>query len=190
MVDPGATAPEMVAALQADDLSVQAIILTHAHLDHVEGIPDVRAAFPDLPIFLHGADRPLYDAVQAQAAMFGLSVRELPAPTDVLEHGQVLGFGTCSLEIRHAPGHAPGHVILVSEPDGVAVVADVVFRGSIGRTDLPGGNFQQLIESIREQVLTLPGETRLLTGHGPETTVELERTTNPFLIPHYGGDLA
>jgi glyoxylase-like metal-dependent hydrolase (beta-lactamase superfamily II) len=180
----------MVAAIQADGLEPQAIVLTHAHLDHVEGVPDVRAAFPDLPIFLHPADGPLYDAVQGQAAMFGLSVRDLPPVTDPLSHGQVLGFGTCSLEVRHAPGHAPGHVILVSHRDGVAVVADVVFRGSIGRTDLPGGNFQQLIEAIREQVLTLPGDTRLLTGHGPETTVDLERTTNPFLIPHYGGDLA
>jgi len=189
VVDPGATAPEMAEAVVTGRLKVETLVLTHAHLDHVEGIPDIRAVC-DAPILLHADDRGLYDAVQAQAAMFGLQVRPLPAPDGELIPGETLRFGNCSFEIRHAPGHAPGHVMLVSHEEELALVADVVFRGSIGRTDLPGGDFQTLIESIRREVLTLPDSFRLLPGHGPETTVGVERTTNPFLIPHYGGDFA
>ena len=92
--------------------------------------------------------------------------------------------------MRHAPGHAPGHVILYAPEAGAAFVGDVIFQGSIGRSDLPGGDFRTLMRSIHEQVLTLPDDTRLLSGHGPETTVSRERRTNPFLIPHYGGELA
>jgi hydroxyacylglutathione hydrolase len=189
VVDPGATAPSMARSIGDEGLEVQAVVLTHAHLDHVEGIPDIRSV-TDAPILLHPDDRQLYDAVQAQAAAFGLRVRPLPEPDGELLHGQLLRFGSCSFEVRHAPGHSPGHVILVSQDEGLALVADVVFQGSIGRTDLPGGDFRTLIDSIRREVLSLPDDTRLLTGHGGETRVGIERRTNPFLIPHYRGDMA
>ena len=114
----------------------------------------------------------------------------VPPADRELAHGQRIAFGGCTFEIRHAPGHSPGHVILYAAADGLALVGDVVFAGSIGRTDLPGGDFRTLIASIRREVFTLPPATRLLSGHGKETTVEWEARHNPFLIPHYGGDLA
>lgn len=189
-VDPGGGAGELVRAVQSEELSLEAIFLTHAHLDHVEGVSTVRDAFPDVPIWLHPDDLSLYRGVQRQAAMFGLSAEPQPEPTDEIVPGEPLRFGSCAFEVRFTPGHAPGHVILVSHDDGLALVGDVVFQGSIGRSDLPGGDMQTLMKSIREHVLTLPDETRLYPGHGPPTTVGQERTTNPFLVPHYGGELA
>ena len=188
-VDPGSGAPALVADVEAQGLTLEAILLTHAHLDHIEGINDVRAFAPDIPIWLHPDDLPLYHGVQRQAAMFGLRAEAQPEPTHEIVPGEPFEFGSCSFEVRFTPGHAPGHVIFVSEENGVALVGDVVFQGSIGRTDLPGGDFQTLMASIRGQVLTLPDETVLYTGHGPATTVGQERSTNPFLVPHYGGQL-
>lgn len=190
LVDPGAGAPELLAALDAHGDRLQAIVLTHAHVDHVEGIPAVRARYPEVPIHLHEADLPLYERAEAQAAAFGLRMESLPAPTHALEAGVPFTLGECDLEVRFTPGHAPGHVILVSEPAGFALVGDVVFLASIGRTDLPGGHLPSLMTSIREQVLTLPDEMRLLPGHGPETTVGHERRHNPFLVPQYRGHFA
>lgn len=189
-VDPGAGAPDLVAAIHEAGADLVAILLTHAHLDHIEGVATVRAAFPDVPIWLHPDDRGLYDGVQRQAAMFGLRTAEQPPPTDELVPGTDFVFGDCALEVRFAPGHAPGHVIFVHHPSRTGLVGDVVFQGSIGRTDLPGGDFRTLIESIRDTVLTLEDDYVLYPGHGPHTTVGHERVTNPFLVPHYGGELA
>lgn len=187
VVDPGAAAGSMVERIRAQGLELEAIVLTHAHLDHIEGVPVVREAL-EAPIWLHPDDRPLYDQASAQAAAFGVSLPgDLPAPDRELRPGEPFRFGNQELEVRFTPGHAPGHVILYSAAAGLALVGDVVFAGSIGRTDLPGGNFQQLMTSIREHVLTLPEETRLLTGHGPETTVARERRENPFLVTPEGG---
>lgn len=189
-VDPGAGALQMVHAIRTDGLDLQAILLTHAHLDHIEGVSDVRAVAPEVPIWLHPDDLGLYRGVMRQAAMFGLRTEEQPEPTDELFAGQRYEFGGCALDVRFTPGHAPGHVIFVSEEHGAALVGDVVFQGSIGRTDLPGGDFQTLMKSIRDEILSLPDETVLYTGHGPPTTVGHERVGNPFLVPHYGGELA
>jgi len=188
-IDPGAGAARMVAVLQEEGAHLDAVLLTHAHLDHVEGLARLRRHSP-APIWLHPADRPLYDGVAQQAVAFGLEVEALPPVDHEFAHGQTFAFGSCNLEVRFTPGHAPGHVILYAPEAETAFVGDVVFQGSIGRTDLPGGDFRQLIASIREQVLTLPDDTLLLSGHGPATTVAHERRTNPFLVPHYGGELA
>ena len=188
-VDPGSGAPALVQAVEADGLDLQAILLTHAHLDHIEGVRAVRAFGPDLPIWLHPEDLGLYQGVQRQAAMFGWRADPQPEPTHEIVPGTPIPFGDTEFAVRFAPGHAPGHVIFVSEPDGLALVGDVVFQGSIGRTDLPGGDFRTLMASIRREVLTLPDDTRLLTGHGPETTVGFERRGNPFLVPQYGGEM-
>jgi glyoxylase-like metal-dependent hydrolase (beta-lactamase superfamily II) len=189
IVDPGGQHAALRTALAGLGLETAAILLTHAHIDHVEGVPAIHEA-TGAPIWLHPADRPLYDRAAQQAAMFGLRVGALPEPEHELRHGQVLDLAGLGLEVRHVPGHSPGHVILYIAEAGAAMVGDVIFQGSIGRTDLPGGDFAQLIRNIREQVFSLPAETELYTGHGPSTTVGHEQMTNPFLIPQYGGGLA
>lgn len=185
-IDPGGEAEAMASALESGGDPLRAIILTHAHLDHIEGVATLAERVP-APIHLHPADRPLYDAAAQQAAMFGHRIRTPPPPDQAIEPGRDLVLGDCRLEVRHAPGHSPGHVILYSDAARLAFVGDVVFAGSIGRTDLPGGSYPQLMASIKEQVLTLPDETRLYAGHGPVTTVERERVGNPFLAPDHPG---
>jgi glyoxylase-like metal-dependent hydrolase (beta-lactamase superfamily II) len=189
-VDPGAASQGMVDQVRQDGLDLRHIFLTHAHLDHVEGLHRVHDAAPDAPIWLHPKDRELFDALAQQAQAFGMPFAEQPEPTEAFDHGQRISFGDCAFQVRFAPGHAPGHVILVAEEHGLALVGDVIFERSIGRTDLPGGDFYTLMDSIRQQVLTLPDEMVLYTGHGPTTTVGDERMGNPFLIGQYGGELA
>jgi hydroxyacylglutathione hydrolase len=188
-IDPGNSVAAMERFLAGEGLTVEAILLTHAHLDHVEGVAAMARA-TGAPIHLHPADRPLYDRVAQQALQFGLQVQVPPAPDHELHHGQSLVVGGVAYDVRHVPGHSPGHVLLHVADAGVAFVGDVVFQGSIGRTDLPGGDYAQLMDSIRDHVLTLPDGTELYPGHGPATTVDHERVTNPFLIPHYGGGIA
>ena len=189
IVDPGAEADDMVAAVEAGAGELTAILLTHAHLDHVEGLGVIRD-YTSAPTYLHPADREMFDNLPAQAAMFGLSSPQLAPPEREFEDGETLLFGESGFKVIHTPGHSLGHVILHALDDGLALVGDLVFAGSVGRTDLPGGDYQALFRSIREHVLTMPDDTRLFTGHGPPTTVGHERTTNPFLIPSYGGELA
>jgi len=185
LVDPGAAAPEALRFAERQGLRIVALLLTHAHLDHIEGVPAATAA-TGAPLYLHPADAPLYEAAAEQAAAFGLPAPPpLPTPDEALAHGQRLVFGPLTFEVRHLPGHAPGHVVFVA--DGFALVGDTVFRGSIGRTDLPGGDLPTLVDGIRRQLFTLPDATVLHPGHGPETTVGWERRTNPFLVPQYGG---
>lgn len=188
-IDPGAAAETMADTLSAEGLWLEAVLLTHAHIDHIEGVaPLVRRT--GAPVHLHVADAPFYRGVGVQASQFGMEIEEPPPVDRALEHGQVLELAGLMFQVRHVPGHSPGHVVLYIEDAGVAFSGDVVFQGSIGRTDLPGGNFTQLISGIRQQVLTLPEDTTLYTGHGPDTTVGHERATNPFLVPQYGGGLA
>jgi hydroxyacylglutathione hydrolase len=187
LVDPGAAAGAALDAAEAAGVRIERIVLTHAHLDHVEGLPLARERTA-APVYLHPDDRPLFEAAPVQAQWFGMRMAPLAPPERTLDEGEPVRFGECVLEVRLAPGHAPGHVILVGE--GVALVGDVVFAGSIGRTDLPGGDLATLMRSIRERVLTLPDETVLHTGHGPDTTVGHERRTNPFITGVYGGGFA
>lgn len=188
-IDPGGEALAMADALERAGEPLTAILLTHAHLDHFEGVATLAERVP-APIHLHPADRPLYDAAAQQGAMFGHAFRTPPPPDAELAGGTTFTFGACALEVRHVPGHSPGHVLFYSAEAGAAFVGDVVFQDSIGRTDLPGGDATQLLRSIREQVLTLPEETTLFCGHGPTTTVGRERRHNPFLSPGFGGDRA
>jgi glyoxylase-like metal-dependent hydrolase (beta-lactamase superfamily II) len=181
-VDPGGGTPALLRTVVEEGWTLDSILLTHAHLDHVDGIPRLREHDPDLPVYLHPLDRPVYDAVPQQASLFGLPVPVLPSETRDLVPGSVVEVGDVELQVRFAPGHAPGHVILVCEAEDVALVGDVIFRGSIGRTDLPGGDTTTLMDSIRDRILTLPDPTRLFPGHGPDTTVSLERRSNPFVL--------
>jgi hydroxyacylglutathione hydrolase len=187
--DPGGDVPALLQVLQQHRLKLAAILLTHAHLDHVEGVAHlVRAT--GAPVHLHPADRFLYDNAARQGQQFGIRV-DAPPPVDhALEDGQQLEVAGVTFDVRHVPGHSPGHVMFHAADAKCAFVGDVVFQGSIGRTDLPGGDYATLIRAIRDHVLTLPDDTLLYTGHGPATTPGHERATNPFLAPQYGGGLA
>ncbi|TFG66889.1 MAG: MBL fold metallo-hydrolase [Gemmatimonadales bacterium] len=179
VIDPGADPERILARLTDWGGGVSAILLTHAHLDHVGAVAELARA-TGAPIYLHPADRFLYDAVADQGRMFGIFVEQPPVPDEELSDGQVLEFGGIKLSVRYAPGHSPGGVVFVG-PD-VAFVGDCVFAGSIGRTDLAGGDMRTLLTSIKQRILTLPASTVLYSGHGPATTVEREARSNPFLI--------
>lgn len=178
LIDPGEEAELFLRRLATERLALEAVWLTHAHVDHVLGVGRVLAAHP-VPLYLHPADRPLYDGLPEQAGWFGLEAEAPPPPDHDLADGQRLTLGGLVFEVLHVPGHTPGHVVFVGH--GVALVGDVLFAGSIGRTDLPGGETQTLLASIRERLLPLPEETIVYPGHGPETTIGHERRTNPFL---------
>ncbi len=183
LVDPGDEPERLLAAAAAEGATIESIVLTHAHIDHVGGVAGAKRS-TGAPVYLHSLDRGLYGAAAIQAHSFGLDIETPPDPDGELREGQSLAVGTATLEVRHTPGHSPGHVCLVG--DGFAIVGDCVFAGSIGRTDLPGGDYRTLIESIEQKLLTLPDEAILYCGHGPATTVGRERNTNPFLTGSLG----
>lgn len=167
-----------LAAAAERNRRIAGIWLTHAHLDHILGVAEIHAA-TGAPIHLHPADRALYDELPQQGLWLGLRLARPPAPQYQLQHGQELRLGDTAVLVRHAPGHSPGHVCFVVP--GAVLCGDVLFEGSIGRTDLPGGDYDTLMESIRRELLGLPDETRVYPGHGAATTIGRERRTNPFL---------
>lgn len=178
VIDPGEQAGLILHKLRASGATPVGIWLTHAHIDHVLGVPEL-AAETGAPVYLHPDDRELYDAVPDQASWFGLTAEPLPPPDRELAAGERLTVGGLGFTVRHAPGHSPGHVVFAGH--GAVFGGDVLFQGSIGRTDLPGGDFDTLIGSIERELLVLPDSTIVYTGHGPATTVGAERRTNPFL---------
>jgi glyoxylase-like metal-dependent hydrolase (beta-lactamase superfamily II) len=184
IVDPGAAVGEILETVKQLDLRISSIVITHAHVDHVEGLARAKRETA-AAIYLHKDAAEQYAMAPEQAKWFGLEMEALPPVDHYIGEDDLVTFGGCALRVRNAPGHAPGHVILIG--DGVAMVGDCIFAGSIGRTDLPGGDLKTLMRSIRKQILTLPNETVLYSGHGPETTVGHERATNQFLRPDFGG---
>lgn len=182
VVDPGAEADRILSAVEAWDAELEAVLLTHGHMDHVGAVAEV-VERTGAPVHLHPADRDLYDRASEHAASFGLRIPPPPPPDHELEHGTTIRAAGLEWGVRHAPGHSPGGVVLTAGGD--AFVGDCVFQGSIGRVDLPGGDGDTLLATIREQVLSLPRGTRLWPGHGPETTVEREASSNPFLTGQF-----
>jgi hydroxyacylglutathione hydrolase len=178
VIDPGADAPRIAAALS--ELRPVAIWLTHAHFDHLGAVADLRETH-DVPVLLHPADAPLYEGTAQQAAWFGMRVRAPGVVPVDLHDGERLALGDHVFTVLHTPGHAPGHVAFHDAAAGVLFGGDALFRGSIGRTDLPYCDPAALDRSLRERLLTLPDATRVLPGHGDETTIGHERRTNPFL---------
>ena len=178
VIDPGEEAGLIAHKVADAGVKPVAIWLTHAHIDHVLGVPRLKAD-TGAPVYLHPGDRVLYDHVPEQASAFGMRAAPLPPPDRALAHGDRLRVGALEFRVRHAPGHSPGSVVF--EGHGMAFAGDVLFQGSIGRTDLPGGDFETLLKSIERELLTLPDSTIVYCGHGPETTVGRERRANPFL---------
>lgn len=184
VVDPGAEAVRILERVAATGLDVAMVLHTHGHVDHAAGTAHLLELLGrPVPVGLHRGELELYRNLPVQAAMFGLQSAPPPEPTLWLEHGQRLELGGLTLEVRHTPGHSPGGVsfLVNGGPERVVVVGDVLFSGSIGRTDLWGGSFPLLERSIREQLYSLPDDTRVVCGHGPDTTVGAERRSNPFV---------
>ena len=154
---------------------------THAHFDHIGGAAAIADALNPLPLVaLHPNDHVLWRAAGG-GPLFGFNIDPGPEPTIDLYHRQILRLGRVQIEVRFTPGHTPGHCIFYAAQQGVCFSGDLIFGGSVGRTDLPGGDFDALEKSIREQVYTMPPATRLLSGHGPETSVATEKASNPFV---------
>ena len=184
VIDPGAEAPRIMERIERSGLEPSLILHTHGHLDHAGGTAELAKLLgPGVPVGLHRDELELYRNLAMQGRMFGLEAATPPEPTLLLAHGDRLGLGGLVLEVRHTPGHSPGGVCFVVHGAGepTVIVGDVLFAGSIGRTDLFGGSFPILERSIREQLYTLPDETRVVCGHGPDTTIGRERRSNPFV---------
>ena len=197
IVDPGDEVDELLAAAERHRLDIKAILLTHAHLDHVTGVARAKQAL-GVPVWLHRDDNFLYERVVQQGQMFGLPVDPQP-PIDHFYHGEgPLRFGRYEVRVLHTPGHCPGGVCLAISKDTkeakeakdtkdtkelpTLIVGDTLFAGSIGRTDLPGGDMETLLRSIREVLFSFPDDCVVWSGHGEPTTIGREKRTNPFLI--------
>jgi glyoxylase-like metal-dependent hydrolase (beta-lactamase superfamily II) len=180
-IDPADSGEIIVREAQARRWQIEQIWLTHAHFDHLAGVSGIINNASHSPVIaLHPDDKPLW-RMGGGAALFGMDIDPGPEPEVDLKHGQKLKVGQMTFEVRHTPGHTPGHVVFYCSAEQLVFSGDVIFQNSIGRTDLPGGDYATLIASIRDQILSLPDETRLLSGHGPETTVGVERRMNPFI---------
>jgi glyoxylase-like metal-dependent hydrolase (beta-lactamase superfamily II) len=184
MIDPGDEVDELLAVAAAQSLQIRSVLLTHAHVDHVTGVATVKRAV-DAPVYLHRNDQFLYDRAPQQAAFFGLTCEPLPPIDEYYDLDRPLSFGEYEVMVHHTPGHCPGGVCLAiglrGEPKGDLFVGDTLFAGSIGRTDLPGGDYPTLIRSITGVLFAFGDDARVYSGHGPQTTIGQERRTNPFL---------
>jgi hydroxyacylglutathione hydrolase len=183
LIDPGDEVPQLLETVSRQALRVKYILLTHAHIDHITGVGAAKAAL-NIPVWLHRGDLFLYEGLLEQGRMFGIRT-EPPPPVDAFfEAGQPLTFGRYVVDVLWTPGHCPGGVCLAIGPPGDAArelfVGDTLFAGSVGRTDLPGGDPDRLIRSIREVLFRFPDETVVHAGHGPDTTIGKERKDNPF----------
>jgi hydroxyacylglutathione hydrolase len=188
VIDPGDEVEELLEAVRQHRLDVKYILLTHAHLDHVTGVAAAKAAL-GVQVGLHRADNFLYEGVVQQGMMFGLQVDPQPKIDFFYEENQQIPFGNYVVTVRHTPGHCPGGVCLAlsdprdaNRPAAALFVGDTLFAGSIGRTDLPGGDMATLLRSIREVLFSFPDDTPVYSGHGEPTTVGREKRTNPFLV--------
>jgi glyoxylase-like metal-dependent hydrolase (beta-lactamase superfamily II) len=188
VVDPGDEVERILEVLQKHQLRVLAIVNTHAHIDHVGGLKKVHEA-TKAPVLMHAGDLDLYKAMETQAAWIGMKTPELVRVDELLEEGREIRWGKLNARVLHTPGHTPGSVCLHlppgAEPDGAAagrlIAGDTLFAGSIGRTDLWGGSWEQILRSLHTKLLALPDETLVYPGHGPATTIGRERECNPFL---------
>ena len=182
VVDAGDEAARILDAVKRNEVDVKMIVNTHAHIDHVAALPEVHAAL-EVPVLMCEKDMPVYDGVEQAAAMFGLPAPGTVAIDKFIGEGDTIEFGELKADILEAPGHSPGSVLLLfnGETPPVGIAGDVLFNGSIGRTDLPYGDHDVMMASLRDKIMPLPDDMVVYSGHGPKTAVGYEKKTNPFL---------
>lgn len=185
-VDPGGNVEQLIKAAKDNHVEIEKIILTHGHLDHVGGTTAIASHFSVPIIGPHKGDKFWLDGLMQQSQMFGFPPASPFEPTQWLNDNDTISVGTLTLEVLHCPGHTPGHVALVERSSNRIIVGDIIFAGSIGRTDFPQGNQQQLIDSIKRKILSLPEDMMIYPGHGPTTTVGTEKETNPYVSGQWG----
>ena len=177
VIDPGEATPELLDAIEG--LSIDLLVNTHAHIDHVGGNAAILEK-TGAELLCHRDCVEMLKQVPSQGQMFGIEVEESPDPDRFLDEGDTVSVGSVTMKVVNVPGHAPGHIALIG--DGFVIGGDVLFAGSIGRTDLPGGDYEVLMDSIKTKLLPLPDDTVVYCGHGPSTTIGAERRSNPFLV--------
>ncbi|MCB0329711.1 MAG: MBL fold metallo-hydrolase [Bdellovibrionales bacterium] len=183
IVDPGGEGQRIQRKIESLGLKPEAIWLTHSHLDHCGGVADLLSSY-NIPLVAHPGESLYRSRVEEIGRMYGLppgDMKNCPEPTQMVTGGETLKFGGVAFEVRFCPGHSPGHVVFYNARDNFVLGGDTLFAGSIGRTDLPGGNHELLLESIAEQLYSLPDDTDVLPGHGPDTTIGVEKVSNPFV---------
>jgi hydroxyacylglutathione hydrolase len=180
VVDPGDDISRIMALLRQHSLTVKQIVITHAHIDHIAGAAKLKQ-LTGAPILYNQNDLPLVKMMDMQANWLGVGVPEVPPPDDNLDDGKLIAITGLSGSILHTPGHTEGSVCLYLPERALLIAGDTLFAGSVGRTDLPGGNTRKLLASIHERLLTLPDEVIVIPGHGNRTTIGQERASNPFL---------
>lgn len=181
IVDPGGEIERILTAVKNHQVSVDKIILTHGHLDHVGG-SEVLAENLNVPIIGPEKEDAFWlEQLEAQSTMFGFPKADSFLPTQWLEEGEVVEVGKIKLKVLHIPGHTPGHIALLDQLSKQIIVGDILFNGAIGRSDFPRGNYSQLISGIKQKLLSLPEETVVFPGHGPTTTIGREKVSNPYL---------
>ena len=180
VIDPGDNIPQILARLARHGLTLKQIVVTHAHIDHVGGALQLKQQ-TGAPILLNQQDLPLLEMMEMQAGWLGVQTPEVAPPDASAEDYLVVGLENYPAQVLHTPGHTPGSICLHFAPQKLLIAGDTLFAGSIGRTDLPGGDFKTIIRSIRDRLLPLPEDTRVIPGHGSVTTIGQERESNPFL---------
>ncbi len=186
VVDPGDNIPQILALLAKHHLTLKQIVVTHGHIDHVGGALRLKKA-TGAPILMNQNDLPQLDMMEVQAGWIGVAPPEVAPPDVSAEEGMAVGIAGHTATILHTPGHTEGSICLHFAPDNLLLAGDTLFAGSIGRTDLPGGDGRQILRSIHDRLLVLPEETLVIPGHGPATTIGDERQANPFLRPGFRG---
>lgn len=180
IIDTGLEASDLLDFLDKKSLNPLALILTHGHADHITGAAPLREKFPKIQILIHKDDVEMLACGKMNLSILAGITEKSPAADTLLEDGQQLNIAEIKLKVIHTPGHTTGGICLYDENNNTLFSGDTLFAGSVGRTDLPGGNTQQLLESIKQKIFTLPEQTTVYPGHGPETNVEREKQTNPF----------